>query len=77
MQEALDSVQGTEGLVIRCLQDFRADIQGPVCKKQVHRVVARGAEDFRFNAALKESCSEDRQRLCPDIEPVRLCCIPV
>ncbi len=68
----MDENEGWDARVINCLQDFRAEIAGPKCKDQVHKVIARAAQDIRMDEPLADACFEDRQQLCEDEPPVSL-----
>lgn len=53
--------------VLRCLQShLESAAMGQECHQQVQRQTARAGTDYRLNFRLKEACSNDLVRLCPD-----------
>jgi Golgi apparatus protein 1 len=52
-------------------QDYRDELAGPECRKQVHVLTQRATQDIRFDEPLADACYEDRARLCDGVQPVR------
>lgn len=73
-KESLDSVEGFDARVIICLQDFRDELSDEECRKSVHRVIQRAAEDIRFDEPLADACYQDRKQFCPNAHAVRSTC---
>jgi golgi apparatus protein 1 len=65
------STPNVDGKVIRCLQDFRHELSVPECQKAVHDTIKRASEDIRFQSTLADECQEDREKFCPNVQPVR------
>ncbi|KAK9857617.1 hypothetical protein WJX84_000703, partial [Apatococcus fuscideae] len=68
-RDSMDETEGWDARVTYCLQDFRSEIAAPKCKDQVHKVIARAAQDIRMDEPLADACFEDRQKLCEDEPP--------
>ncbi|MEW5311456.1 MAG: hypothetical protein WDW38_003170 [Sanguina aurantia] len=65
----LDSMEGEDASVIRCLQDYTSEIKNVACKQQVIKYQQLAAEDIRFDAPLADACFADRQKLCAAVPP--------
>ena len=72
VQDLQAAVEGEDGRVIACLQDYREELMDPECRAQVHRLTQRASQDIRMDVPLSEACFEDCSRLCGSIQPV--CC---
>ena len=59
---------GRPGAVLACLRARRAALV-PRCRKEVLRVQAAAADDFRVDSQLLEACAADKSRLCAEVEP--------
>ncbi|BDA41257.1 probable Golgi apparatus protein 1 [Coccomyxa sp. Obi] len=68
-RDSLDTVEGFDARVIQCLQDYRDELAGPECRKQVHVLTQRASQDIRFDEPLADACYEDRARLCDGVQP--------
>eukprot|EP00958_Prasinococcus_capsulatus_P008020 scaffold751_cov395-Prasinococcus_capsulatus_cf.AAC.27 len=68
-KDSLDTIAGYDGRVIECLQDYKEELTGALCKRRVHRLTMRAAQDIRMDEPLWDACFEDRAQLCPDIPP--------
>lgn len=53
-----------------CLQDFRSMLIDSKCRDEVHKVMARGSEDIRFNQMLSDACLGDREKHCNTTQQV-------
>ena len=71
MQDMLETVEGEDARVIRCLQDYREELLDTECKTQVHKLTQRASQDIRMDEPLADACYEDRSRLCVGVQPVR------
>eukprot|EP00897_Mesotaenium_endlicherianum_P000593 jgi/Mesen1/10534/ME000083S10041 len=65
--EDITDVANWDAKVIQCLQDYRDELKDPKCRKQVHRLTKRAAEDIRFDKPLAEACHKDRTTICKDV----------
>jgi len=68
-KDSLDSIAGYDGRVIECLQDYKDELSVESCKKSVHKLTERAAEDIRMDRPLADACYEDRKRLCDSVAP--------
>lgn len=48
--------------IIHCLQDFKENLKNEECKKEVHKVLALAAEDYRFDKEFSDSCEGKVER---------------
>lgn len=68
-KDSLDSIAGYDGRVLECLQDYKDELVTPACKKRVHKLTMRAAQDIRMDRPLSDACFDDRQKLCANIQP--------
>jgi hypothetical protein len=57
------------GRVVACLQDNRARVQEPQCRRQLLRLMGLAAGDYRLDYALREACEADVRQRCPHVRP--------
>lgn len=65
-REALALLSGfaADAQVITCLETKRAKIRDERCREEVHRQLAREAEDLRFDHELAQACHGDVRKHC-------------
>jgi Golgi apparatus protein 1 len=68
-KDSLDSIAGYDGRVLECLQDYKDELVTPACKKRVHKLTVRAAQDIRMDRPLSDACYDDRQKLCAGVQP--------
>jgi Golgi apparatus protein 1 len=68
-KDSLDSIAGYDGRVLECLQDYKDELVTPACKKRVHKLTMRAAQDIRMDRPLSDACYDDRQKLCAGVQP--------
>lgn len=68
-KDSLYSIAGYDGRVLECLQDYKDELVTPACKKRVHKLTMRAAQDIRMDRPLSDACFDDRQKLCTNIQP--------
>lgn len=68
----MEELESGDARVIECLQDFRDELTTPECRDQVHLLTQRASQDIRMDEPLADACAEDRQKLCSDVQPVRV-----
>eukprot|EP00854_Cymbomonas_tetramitiformis_P013737 gene13737-16236_t len=61
--------QACGGTVLKCLRDHQENITSDNCKKELFSVEKKQGNDYRTDAVLKESCVEDVEKFCVDVEP--------
>ena len=64
----LDAIAGYDARVITCLQDYREELTTQECKAAVKKTQQRASEDIRFSEPLWDSCFEDRNKFCQNVE---------
>jgi hypothetical protein len=57
------------GRVIACLQDNRARVREPQCRRQLLRLMGLAAGDYRLDFALRDACEADVRQRCPHVRP--------
>ena len=55
-EQEMNDVASPDARVVECLQDYREELTNPQCKKRVHILTARAAEDMRFDRPLSQAC---------------------
>jgi len=57
------------GRVVACLQEKRARVREPRCRRQLLRLMGLAASDYRLDYALREACEADVRRQCAHVRP--------
>lgn len=70
---SLTDMDGDERLKasgLNCLQQYREELKSDACRREVLRRTQRAARDIRFDEVLADACTEDRIKLCNDVQAV-------
>ena len=66
----IDASPEVRSSALKCLQQFKEELDSDLCKAEVHRRMVRAGSDIRFADNLASACQADRARLCKDVQPV-------
>lgn len=70
---SLSDMDGDERLKasgLNCLQQYREELKSDACRREVLRRTQRAARDIRFDEVLADACTDDRIKLCNDVQAV-------
>jgi Golgi apparatus protein 1 len=58
-----------KGRVVGCLQNNRARVREPQCRRQLLRLMGLSVGDWRLDYALREACESDVRKQCSHVRP--------
>lgn len=64
----MDNDDKVKKTALNCLQQYKEELKSDKCRSEVHRRMSRAARDIRFDEILANSCFDDRNKFCTDVQ---------